>query len=168
MGVAELGVLIGFAWLGAMSVRRRLVPEAAGIRGALASAVLGIAGLIWAAELLGSVGSFKPLPYLAVVIVVGTGLRLRLGGRWGGPSDAAASSFSPHSRPRTAADSPGEKPSKTEGPPHLPSLAALVALAIAAVAIVHFATGVRLRLSTGMTGFDSTWYHGPFAAGFFQ
>ena len=24
------------------------------------------------------------------------------------------------------------------------------------------------RLSTGMTGFDSTWYHGPFAAGFFQ
>jgi hypothetical protein len=27
---------------------------------------------------------------------------------------------------------------------------------------------VKLRLSTGMTGFDSTWYHGPFAAGFFQ
>jgi hypothetical protein len=25
-----------------------------------------------------------------------------------------------------------------------------------------------MRLSTGMTGFDSTWYHGPFAAGFFQ
>jgi hypothetical protein len=39
---------------------------------------------------------------------------------------------------------------------------------IAAVAVVHFATGVKLRLSTGMTGFDSTWYHGPFAAGFFQ
>jgi hypothetical protein len=41
-------------------------------------------------------------------------------------------------------------------------------LAIAAVAIVRFAAGVKLRLSTGMTGFDSTWYHGPFAAGFFQ
>jgi hypothetical protein len=39
---------------------------------------------------------------------------------------------------------------------------------IAAVAVVHFATGVKLRLLTGMTGFDSTWYHGPFAAGFFQ
>jgi hypothetical protein len=36
------------------------------------------------------------------------------------------------------------------------------------VAVIHFAAGVRLRLSTGMTGFDSTWYHGPFAAGFFQ
>jgi hypothetical protein len=27
---------------------------------------------------------------------------------------------------------------------------------------------VKSKLSTGMTGFDSTWYHGPFAAGFFQ
>jgi hypothetical protein len=27
---------------------------------------------------------------------------------------------------------------------------------------------VREALSTGMTGFDSTWYHGPFAAGFYQ
>jgi len=44
----------------------------------------------------------------------------------------------------------------------------LVALAIAAVAVVHFAAGVKMRLGTGMTGFDSTWYHGPFAAGFFQ
>ncbi|MFI5028727.1 MAG: hypothetical protein ACHQCF_07100, partial [Solirubrobacterales bacterium] len=48
------------------------------------------------------------------------------------------------------------------------SRATLVALAIAAVAVIHFAAGVRLRLSTGMTGFDSTWYHGTFAAAFFQ
>jgi hypothetical protein len=34
--------------------------------------------------------------------------------------------------------------------------------------VIHFAAGVKTRLSTGMTGFDSTWYHGPFAAGFFQ
>ncbi|HET8814837.1 MAG TPA: hypothetical protein VFM51_07770, partial [Solirubrobacterales bacterium] len=47
-------------------------------------------------------------------------------------------------------------------------LPVLVALLIAAVAVVHFAAGVKTRLSTGMTGFDSTWYHGPFAAGFFQ
>jgi hypothetical protein len=168
LGIAELGVLVGFAWLGAASVRRRLVPGLHGAPALLATSVLGIAGLIWAAELLGTVGWFASLPYLAVVIVVGVGLRLGLGGRWGGPSGAAASSFSPHLRSRTAADSPGEKPSKTEGPPHLPSPATLAALAIAVVAIVHFAAGVKLRLSTGMTGFDSTWYHGPFAAGFFQ
>jgi len=41
-------------------------------------------------------------------------------------------------------------------------------LLVAAVAAIHFALGVKTRLSTGMTGFDSTWYHGPFAAGFFQ
>ncbi len=44
----------------------------------------------------------------------------------------------------------------------------VIALAIAAIAVVHFALDVRPKLSTGMTGFDSTWYHGPFAAGFFQ
>ena len=43
-----------------------------------------------------------------------------------------------------------------------------MALLIAGIAIGHFAGGVKLRLGTGMTGFDSTWYHGPFAAGFFQ
>lgn len=168
LGVAELGVLVGFAWLGATSVRRRLVPELHGASAVLATSVLAIAGVIWAAELLGTVGWFESLPYLAVVIVGSVGLRLGLGGRRGGPSGAAASSFSPHLRSRTATDSSGEKPSKTEGPPRLPSPATLVALAIAVVAIVHFAAGVRLRLSTGMTGFDSTWYHGPFAAGFFQ
>jgi hypothetical protein len=44
----------------------------------------------------------------------------------------------------------------------------VVALLIALIAVIHFAGGVKTRLSTGMTGFDSTWYHGPFAAGFFQ
>ncbi|HEX5610739.1 MAG TPA: hypothetical protein VFX45_11695 [Solirubrobacterales bacterium] len=39
---------------------------------------------------------------------------------------------------------------------------------MAAVALLHFGWGAKPQLSTGMTGFDSTWYHGPFAAGFFQ
>jgi hypothetical protein len=39
---------------------------------------------------------------------------------------------------------------------------------VVVVALLHFAAGVKTRLGTGMTGFDSTWYHGPFAAGFFQ
>ncbi len=51
---------------------------------------------------------------------------------------------------------------------HALDLPTLIALAIAAIAVIHFAAGAKLRLSTGMTGFDSTWYHGPFAAGFFQ
>jgi hypothetical protein len=43
-----------------------------------------------------------------------------------------------------------------------------VALLVAAIAVIHFALEAKSKLSTGMTGFDSTWYHGPFAAGFFQ
>ena len=43
-----------------------------------------------------------------------------------------------------------------------------MSLLFAAIAVIHFAGGVKTRLGTGMTGFDSTWYHGPFAAGFFQ
>ncbi|HEY7951303.1 MAG TPA: hypothetical protein VID51_10820 [Solirubrobacterales bacterium] len=168
LGVAEIGLIVGFAWLGAATLRRRLLAGFEGVPAHLASAVLALALLLWAAELLGSFGLFEPVPYLAFVAVMGSGLRLRLRGGWGCPSGAAASSFSPRRRLRTAATSPGEKPSKTEGHPHPPSPATLVALAIAAVAVVKFGLEVKPHLSTGITGFDSTWYHGPFAAGFFQ
>ncbi len=47
-------------------------------------------------------------------------------------------------------------------------LPTLVGLLVAAIAVVKFALETKSKLSTGMTGFDSTWYHGPFAAGFFQ
>ncbi|HMJ73252.1 MAG TPA: hypothetical protein VK471_07825 [Solirubrobacterales bacterium] len=43
-----------------------------------------------------------------------------------------------------------------------------MALILAGAALVKFGIDVRSKLMTGMTGFDSTWYHGPFAAGFFQ
>lgn len=167
LGVAELGLIVGFAWLGAASVRRRLVPELNGVPGQPATSVLAIAGLLWIAEGLGTFGWFKAGAYLASVVVVGAGLRLRLGGPWGGPS--ALLGFSPLNG-RLSPSGLGEKQdaAASEGPPHGPSPAAVVALVIAAVAVVHFAAGVKLRLSTGMTGFDSTWYHGPFAAGFFQ
>ena len=168
LGVAELGVLVGFAWLGATSVRRRLVPRLDGSVAQLATALLAIAGLLWVAEVLGSFGWFKAGPYLAAVVVVGAGLRLLVEGRWGRPSVLLG--FSPGESGAVRGREGGEKEDAAapEGRPHGPSPAALVALAIAAVAIVHFAAGVKLRLSTGMTGFDSTWYHGPFAARFFQ
>jgi hypothetical protein len=178
LGVAELAVIGGFAMLGASSLRSRLLPSFAGPLAILATGVLALALVVWVAEFLGTLGWFDAAPYLMGVVVVGAGLRLGVGGGWGCPSRAAASSFSPHKLPRSAEDSTGEKPSKREGHPHPPPddhngragerRAILIALAIAAVAVVHFAAGVRLRLSTGMTGFDSTWYHGPFAAGFFQ
>jgi hypothetical protein len=56
----------------------------------------------------------------------------------------------------------------TRSSPRPSLLATVIALVIAGIAIGHFVSGVKLRLGTGMTGFDSTWYHGPFAAGFYQ
>jgi hypothetical protein len=145
LGVIELLLLVGFAWLGAARVRRRWLPQVGGEVGFLASTVVAVALLIWVAEALGTVSLFKPVPYLVAVVVLGLILRLTI------------------SIPPTAGtDAPAP-------PRERPSLwATVVSLVVAGIAIGHFVSGVKLRLGTGMTGFDSTWYHGPFAAGFFQ
>ncbi len=160
LGVAELALLLGFAWLGGASVRARLLPKLAGLSSQLATAVLALALLIWVAELLGSFGAWKPVPYLVCVGLVGLAC-LALSGGWrggGGPPRRGGASA-----PSTVGDA------ATTGPAGRGSgSVTLVSLVIAAVALIHFAAGAKTRLSTGMTGFDSTWYHGPFAAGFFQ
>jgi hypothetical protein len=93
LGAIDLVLIIGFAWLGATAVRRRLVPALDGITAALATSVLALAGLLWTAELLGSFGWFTAIPYSALVVALGAGLRLGLGGPRGGPSDPPASPF---------------------------------------------------------------------------
>jgi hypothetical protein len=154
LGIAELALLVGFATLGASRARSRLLPRFEGAPAHLATSVLAATLLIWVAEILGTFSLLKPLPYVAAVTVIGLLLRLRVGGvsaasSAGGVGDAATTG-----------------PAAGEAGPSAITIA--IALVIAAVAVIHFASGVRLRLSTGMTGFDSTWYHGPFAAGFFQ
>jgi hypothetical protein len=173
LGVAELAVLVGFATLGAAGVRSRLLPRLAGPPAWLASAVFAAAILIWVAEALGSFGLFKSLPYLLGVVVVG------LGG-WALGRRSAPRSLSAPGRAllrRRAPMAEASPSTASAGAPHggdiggrsatfsaLTVVSALVVL----VAVVRFAAGVRLRLSTGMTGFDSTWYHGPLAVEFFQ
>ncbi len=146
LGVAELLLLLGCAGLGAWRVRRWLVPELGGVVGGLATSVIAAALLIWCAELLGSFGAWEAVPYLGLVAVVG------LGAWWLAPRAGAGG---------------GDERARDEGRGEALG-ATLIALAIAAIAVIHFGFGVKAKLSTGMTGFDSTWYHGPFAAGFFQ
>src|SRR5262245_53975799 len=74
IGIAALALLATSAWLGATALRVRLVPEFDGAPALLATTVLAVSLVIWPAELLGTVGLFDPLPYLAVVAVVGVGL----------------------------------------------------------------------------------------------
>ncbi len=147
LGAAEIALLASAAWLGASRVRSRLLPAFRGAPAHLATGVLAAALLIWPAELLGTASLFKPVPFL--IAVTALGLLLRLGIREGSPAPPAATG--------PAGRAPGPSP-----------LATAVALVVAAIAFIHFASGVKARLSTGMTGFDSTWYHAPFAAGFYQ
>lgn len=155
LGVLEILWLGGFAWLGGAVLRRWLLPRFEGAPAALATVVVALALLIWCAELLGSFSAFEPVPYLLLVAAVGLGC-------W---------KFAPRPPER------GESHLTKHVEVRFPSLrrdqrrdwiSVLIALVVAGVAVLHFAGGVKTRLSTGMTGFDSTWYHGPFAAGFFQ
>ncbi len=166
LGVAYLAALWTFGVLGAHQTRKRLLPDWSGAPAWLATAVIALALLILVAELLGTFGLFAPVPYVVMVSVVGLGL-WGVGEGRGGPSRLLG--FSPGESVAVRGRRRGEKQDAAaqEGPP-LPSFATLVALAVAAVAVVGFGLDVRLKLGTGMTGFDSTWYHGPFAAGFFQ
>jgi hypothetical protein len=178
LGVIALGLLVSSAWLGTSALRFRLVPNLSGAPAHLATAVLSAALLIWAAEALGTFGLFKPVPYVIAVLVVGVATwTLARGWRRGGVSLRSAKSAAGKAPSLQAPSSlRPEQIAAQGGTPHPDArprgqgvnVATLIAFAIAAAAIAHFAAGVRLRLSTGMTGFDSTWYHGPFAAGFFQ
>ena len=176
LGVAELAVLVGFSTLGAAALRSRLLPSLSGPPAWLATAVVALAILIWVAELLGSFGLFKALPYVVGVMVAG--LVAWAFGRGpsarGWPSPGRTLIRAPGRRPPTEEASPSVAPARAShadyprGRSVSVSVLTVVSLLVTLVAVARFAAGVRLRLSTGMTGFDSTWYHGPLAVEFFQ
>jgi hypothetical protein len=147
LGVVELLLLVGFAWFGAGRVCGRLLPRFEGAPAYLATAVIALALLLWSAELLGTFGALDPVPLILLL----------------GAIAAACWRFLP--RQQGEGDSP--HPPWQVRVRRIPLLTG-VALVVGAVALLHFAWEGRDQISSGMTGFDSTWYHGPFAAGFFQ
>ncbi len=147
LGVLEILLLGGFAWLGGGALRRWLLPRFEGAPAHLATAVIALALLVWSAEFLGAFGWWEPVPFLLLVAVAGLGL-----GRFAPRSEREGGHPHPTQQVRV----------------RMTPLPTLIALVIAAIAFLHFSVEAKSKLSTGMTGFDSTWYHGPFAAGFFQ
>ncbi|MEK6278119.1 MAG: hypothetical protein AABM29_08910, partial [Actinomycetota bacterium] len=152
LGAAETAAVLAAAAAGATRVRARLLPGWSGPPGWLADALLAAALLLWMAELLGAFGLFEEVSYVVCVVAAGLGLRLLVG------------------MPAAAAGADASTRAATSCPPAPPSGTALTAaaLAVAGLAVAHWSIGVRLALDTGITNFDSTWYHGPFAALFAQ
>jgi hypothetical protein len=160
LGVVEILLLVGFSWLGGNALRAWLLPRFEGAPAHLATVVIALALLIWSAELLGTFGALTSVPYLLLVTVLGVC-------SWAFLPRVASWRGSPAARSREGGEHRGGgRDDRTRGP--VASVPTLIALTIAAIAVVHFALEAKTRLSTGMTGFDSTWYHGPFTAGFFQ
>jgi len=140
LGVAQVLALAGLAGLGGAAARRRLVPELSGASATLAATVLALSLLVFAAEVLGAFGLFEPLPHL---LLVGA-MALAAHRRWPPPERTSG-------RRLLGIDGLG-----------------IYAAFLAVLLLAGMADDVHQRLDTGMTGFDSTWYHAPFAAGFFQ
>ncbi|MEK6250546.1 MAG: hypothetical protein AABM43_01175 [Actinomycetota bacterium] len=143
LGMTALLASICALGFGAARVRSRLLAGWSGIPARLADAVIALALLIWIAELVGTVGMLERAPLVAACVAVGLGLRLAV-------------------RPPPPGD--GQPP---PGPAH-GSWGRSVATAIAAILIVHWSIGTIAALGTGMTSYDSAWYHMPFAAHFAQ
>jgi hypothetical protein len=155
-GAVELLAAAAAAAAGATRVRSRLLPGWSGPPAWLADIVLALAGLLWIAELLGSFGAFRELPFFLAVVAAGASIRLLLRP---GPSGL---------RRRAGGASGSFAGRSTPAAPPAGALASGTALLVAALVIAHWSIGVRVALDSGIGNFDSTWYHGPFAAHFAQ
>jgi hypothetical protein len=143
LGVAALAIALGSLFLGGSRLRGRLLNGWSGPPAYLADAVLSLALLILIAELLGAVAVLERWPLVAACLVVGVGLRLVV------------------RRPRHGAGQP--PPAPASGVWGL-GVAALIAAAV----VAHWSIGTVGAFGAGMTGYDSVWYHMPFAANFAQ
>ena len=143
LGALELSIAVAAAGLAATRLRSRLLPGWTGPPAWLVDLVIGLAIVLWVAELLGTIGAFHELPFVLAIGAAGIATRFLV-------------------RPGLA--------TRTTHPPAPPPWqpARWAAILVAGLVIAHWSVDVRLTLDTGITNFDSTWYHGPFAAGFAQ
>jgi hypothetical protein len=143
LGAAELFAVLLAAGAAATRVRSHLLPGWSGPPAWLCDLVLGVALVLLVAELLGTIDALRELPFVIAMVIVGIAFR-----RLVRPGSESRS----HTIPAP--------------PPWGP--ARWAALLVAGLVIAHWSVSVRLTLDTGITNFDSTWYHGPFAASFAQ
>jgi hypothetical protein len=148
VGTAYLALVFGSLGFAAVCLRRCLAAAWSGTPARLVEVVLAVSMLVVAAQLLGSVGAFSRVGLLLASLAIGTStwLLTRDATRAAGSANAAAAPPAPAAQ----------------------RWAAPLALAVAAVAVLHWSGGVQDSLHHGIYRQDSAWYHLPVAAGFFQ
>jgi hypothetical protein len=140
LGAGALAVICASLALAAVAIRRRALADWTGPPARLAEFVLGLALLIGILEVLGAVGLFALAPIaIACVCVCLASLR-------------------------SASVGPG----RPVRPLSKPGLATVIAVVGAAVVIAEWGALSIQSYDVGIRGFDSLWYHLPWAASFAQ
>ncbi len=144
LGVVALAVICAALGVLAVAVRRRALPDWTGAPARLAEVVIGLAALIGLLELLGAVGLFALGPVLVAAIVVVLIAR-------------------PWASLRSASLGPG-------GPVRSRTAVLCTGLAIlgAATVLAEWSALTIQSYDVGIRGFDSLWYHLPWAASYAQ
>jgi hypothetical protein len=138
-GVIGLALVAVPMAMGAVRLRRRLLPGWAGAPARLAESVLAVGLLTVLLQLLGAIGILVPGVLIPAALVVGLGLYF---GFW----------------VNYEADAPAPVS------PAIPRAQMVLALLAAGFVAAHWATGLQDVWARGMLTFDTLWYHGPFAA----
>jgi hypothetical protein len=144
-GAAELAAIALSLGFGALRARTRLLPGWSGAPARLVELVVGLALLVWAMQALGALGILEEGPLLIACVALGVGAGLMF------------------SRPRAAADAPQTPPIRPAG-----TLATAIAALVVVALFAEWSGRAYSTLLYGMYGFDSLWYHMPFAARFAQ
>ena len=140
LGVVSLAVVAGSFALAAVAIRRRVLAAWTGAPARLAEVVSGLALLIGVLELLGLVGWFALAPIVIASVIVGV---------------AAAAAAPPQRR------APGRRASAV-------GLGSAIAILAGATVLAEWGALTIQSYDVGIRGFDSLWYHLPWAASFAQ
>ena len=160
LGVAALAVICAAVALAAVRIRRRVLPDWAGAPARLAEAVIALAVLIAVLELLGAVGLFVLGPVVIACVLV----------CWASLRSASVGPFRRASMPGGLLRRPRVRPPTVSPATVSPAtvLAGVLALLGAATVLAEWSALTVQSYDVGIRGFDSLWYHLPWAASFAQ
>ncbi len=146
LGGVALLVVVGSLAVAAVAVRRRWLGDWAGAPARLAEVVIGLALLVGILQVLGTVGLFELGPIVIVCLLVGAAGVRGLGGM-------------EIARRHRHGDADAEP---------LAAVGVVVALLAGATVAAEWGALTIQSYDVGIRGFDSLWYHLPWAASFAQ